>query len=125
MPSLLLHAQLLVGRSLILVFFQFLSICKKGSSAPVSTPIGVLIIIIILVVMWLLWCCFKHEEKCIECCKNCVTERLCAERRSREQNSAGNNTLDKFREEAKPKTQTITIRFQNLGFYLKKVTIRL
>ena len=64
MLSLLLHAQLLVERSLILVYFQILSICKKGSSAPMSAPGGVLLILAILVVMLLVttWLCRGRGE---------------------------------------------------------------
>ena len=122
MPSLLLHVQLLVGRSLILVYFQILSICKKGSSAPVSAPGGVLLIFAILLVMLLLLLCFNHEEKLIEWCERYVTKRLFAKRRLRMEEGIRKNTLDKYREEAEPKTQTITIRFQNLSLSLKKVT---
>ena len=122
MPSLLLHAQLFVERSLILVYFQILSICKKGSSAPVSAPGGVLLIFAILLVMLLLLLCFNHEEKLIEWCERYVTKRLFAKRRSRMEEDIRRNTLDKYREEAEPKTQTITIRFQNLSLSLKKVT---
>ena len=122
MPSLLLHVQLLLGRSLILVYFQILSICKKGSSAPVSAPGGVLLIFAILLVMLLLLLCFNHEEKLIEWCERYVTKRLFAKRRSRMEEDIRRNTLDKYREEAEPKTQTITIRFQNLSLSLKKVT---
>ena len=122
MPSLLLPAQLLVERSLILVYFQILSICKKGSSAPVSAPGGVLLIFAILLVMLLLLLCFNHEEKLIEWCERYVTKRLFAKRRLRMEEGIRKNTLDKYREEAEPKTQTITIRFQNLSLSLKKVT---
>ena len=122
MPSLLLHAQLLVERSLILVYFQILSVCKKGSSAPMSAPGGVLLILAILLVMLLLLHCFNHEEKLIEWCEHYVTKRLFAKRRLRMQESIRRNTLDKYREEAEPKTQTIAIRFRNLSLSLKKVT---
>ena len=74
MPSLLLHAQLLVERSLILVYFQILSICKKGSSFPISAPGGVLLILAILLVMLLLLHCFNHEEKLIEWFERYVTK---------------------------------------------------
>ena len=123
MPSLLLHAQLLVERSLILVYFQILSICKKGSSFPISAPGGVLLILAILLVMLLLLHCFNHEEKLIEWFERYVTKRLFPKRSLRMQESIRRNTLDKYREEAEPKTQTSTIRFQNLSLSLKKVNI--
>nr|XP_058973128.1 uncharacterized protein LOC131799421 [Pocillopora verrucosa] len=100
-----------------------LSICKKGSSAPVSAPGGVLLIFAILLVMLLLLLCFNHEEKLIEWCERYVTKRLFAKRRSRMEEDIRRNTLDKYREEAEPKTQTITIRFQNLSLSLMKTKV--
>ncbi|CAH3118120.1 unnamed protein product, partial [Pocillopora meandrina] len=100
-----------------------LSVCKKGSSAPMSAPGGVLLILAILLVMLLLLHCFNHEEKLIEWCERYVTKRLFAKRRLRMQESIRRNTLDKYREEAEPKTQTITIRFRNLSLSLKKTKV--
>lgn len=45
------------------VIFQFLSICKKGSSAPESAVAGIVLILFILVLMLALLYCFNHEER--------------------------------------------------------------
>ncbi|PFX15499.1 ABC transporter G family member 28 [Stylophora pistillata] len=90
-----------------------LSICKKGSSAPVSAPGGVLLIFGILLVMLLLLYCFHHEEKLVELFERYVTKKHYVRMEER-------STLDKYREESEPKTQTITIRFENLSLSLKK-----
>lgn len=96
-----------------------LSICKKGSSAPVSAPGGVLLIFGILLVMLLLLYCFHHEEKLTELFERYVTKKHFV----RMEEWTSRSSLDKYREEAEPKTQTITIRFENLSLSLKKTQV--
>ncbi|PFX16850.1 putative white-brown complex homolog protein 30 [Stylophora pistillata] len=99
-----------------------LSICKKGSSAPVSAPGGVLLILGILVVMLLLLYCFDHEEQVMDLFESYLTKRFSVKRSFGMQESIRRNTMDKYREETEPKTQTITIRYENLSLSLKKGT---
>ena len=114
---------------LLVFYFQILSVCKKGSSAPVSAPGGVLLIVGILLVMLLLLYCFHHEERLIALFDRYVVKQ-CFKRPQgnfRMKESFRNivswlTMVDKYREEAKPKTQTISIRFENLSLVLKKVT---
>lgn len=104
-----------------------LSVCKKGSSAPVSAPGGVLLIVGILLVMLLLLYCFHHEERLIALFDHYVVKQFSTRRKEyfRRQESSNSmdswlNTVDKYREESTPKTQTITMRFENLSLVLKK-----
>lgn len=113
------------------VIFQFLSICKKGSSAPESAVAGIVLILLILALMLLLIYCFNHEEKLLLLFQRHVVQRY------REMQHPKFKVQDKFkqlvdwltmvkqfREEASPKKQTITIRFENLSLVLKKVKFR-
>ena len=112
------------------IIFQFLSICKKGSSAPVSAMAGILLILAILLVMLLLLYCFNHEEQVISLFQRYVIQG-CFERHkatfrmkeSFKQMAAWLPKLKRYRDEAEPKAQTITIRFENLSLVLKKVKL--
>ena len=78
--------------------------------------------------MLLLLCCFNHEEQLIALFDRCVINQ-CFKRRKGNYilkdsvtNEVSYSTMvDKYQEEATPKTQTITIRFENLSLKLKKV----
>jgi len=113
------------------VIFQFLSICKKGSSAPESAVAGIVLILFILALMLLLIYCFNHEEKLLLLFQRHVVQR-CREMQHPRLNVQDKFKLmanwltmvEKYREEASPKKQTITIRFENLSLVLKKVKFR-
>ena len=113
------------------VIFQFLSICKKGSSAPESTIAGIVLILFILGLMLLLIYCFNHEERLAFLFERHVVQRF---REIQKANFKVENPLkrlaswktmvEKYREGESPKKQTITIRFENLSLVLKKVKFR-
>ena len=112
------------------IIFQFLSICKKGSSAPVSAVAGLLLILAILLVILLLLYCFNHEERLISLFQRYVIQG-CFERQKTTFRMKGNfkemaawlTKLKRYRDEAEPKGKTITIRFENLSLVLKKVKL--
>ena len=114
------------------VVFQFLSICKKGSSAPESAIAGIILILSILGLMLLLMYCFNHEERLASLFQRHVVQR-CREiqriSKFKVQDPLKRITswltmVEKYREGASPKKQTITIRFENLSLVLKKVKFR-
>jgi hypothetical protein len=113
------------------VIFQFLSICKKGSSAPESAVAGIVLILFILVLMLALLYCFNHEERLTLFFQRHVVQRCLERRKSKfkvqdklKRLVSWLTMVEKYREEAMPKKQTITIRFENLSLVLKKVKFR-
>ena len=113
------------------VVFQFLSICKKGSSAPESAAAGILLILLILGLMLLLMYCFNHEERLTSLFERHVIQRCREIQKPKftvqdplKQMASWLTMVEKYREEASPKKQTITLRFENLSLVLKKVKFR-
>ena len=114
-----------------LLFFQFLSICKKGSSSPESTVAGIVLILFLLGLMLVLIYCFNHEERLELLCQQHVVER-CRDMPHSKFNVQDKlkrmvswlTMVEKYRKDALPKKQTITIRFENLSLVLKKVKFR-
>lgn len=111
--------------------FQFLSICKKGSSAPESAVAGIVLILVILGLMLLLMYCFNHEERLTLLFERHVVKRFRAIKKKRfkfqdtlKRMASWLVMVEKYREGASPKKQTITIRFENLSLVLKKVRFR-
>ncbi|KAL9979697.1 hypothetical protein ACROYT_G017399 [Oculina patagonica] len=105
----------------------FLSICKKGVSAPVSAVAGILLILVILALMLVLLYCFNHEERLMALFQRHVVDRFFERRKAkfRFQHSlkhmvAWLTMVERYREGAEPKKKTITIRFENLSLVLKK-----
>ena len=114
------------------VIFQILSICKKGSTAPQSAAAGIVLILSILGLMLILVYCFNHEERLTSLFERHVIQR-CREiqissnfkvQDPLKQLTSWFTAVKKYREEASPKNQTITIRFENLSLVLKKVKFR-
>ena len=110
------------------IVFQFLSICKKKSSAPESAVAGIVLILFILGLMLLLLYCFNHEEKLMLLFQRHVEQRCLERRKSKfkvqdklKRLVSWLTMVEKYREEALPKKQTITIHFENLSLALKKV----
>ena len=82
--------------------------------------------------MLLLMYCFNHEERLTSLFQRHVVQR-CREiqRKSKfkvqdpiKRMTSWLTLVEKYREEASPKKQTITIRFENLSLVLKKVNFR-
>ncbi len=122
------HKPNVLTRIACLLFFQFLSICKKGVSAPVSAVAGILLILVILALMLVLLYCFNHEERLMALFQRHVVDRFFERRKAkfRFQHSlkrmvAWLTMVERYREGAEPKQKTITIRFENLSLVLKKV----
>ena len=112
--------------------FQFLSICKKGSSAPESAVAGIVLILVILGLMLLLMYCFNHEERLTSLFQHHVVRRFHEIKKKKlkfqdtlKRMASWLVVVEKYREEASPKKQTITIRFESLSLVLKKVKFRL
>lgn len=110
------------------VIFQFLSICKKGSSAPESAVAGIVLILVILGLMLLLMYCFNHEERLTLLFQRHVVQRCHEIKKPKfkiqdklKRMASFLTMVEKYREGASPKKQTITIRFENLSLVLKKV----
>ena len=111
--------------------FQILSLCKKGSSAPESAVAGILLILLILGLMLLIIYCFNHEERLVflferhvvQRCREIQLPKFKAEHPLKRM-ASWISMVEKYREGASPKKQTITIRFENLSLVLKKVKFR-
>lgn len=110
------------------VIFQFLSICKKGSSAPESAVAGIVLILVILGLMLLLMYCFNHEERLTLLFQRHVVQRCHEIKKPKfkiqdklKRMASFLTMVEKYREGASPKKQIITIRFENLSLVLKKV----
>lgn len=105
----------------------FLSICKKGSSAPESAVAGIVLILVILGLMLLLMYCFNHEERLTLLFQRHVVQRCHEIKKPKfkiqdklKRMASFLTMVEKYREGASPKKQTITIRFENLSLVLKK-----
>ena len=91
---------------------------------------GILLVLLILALMLGLLYCFHHEERLISLFQQYVVQG-CLERQKTtsrikenfKQIGAWLTKVQRYREQAKPKMQTITIRFENLSLLLKKVKL--